>query len=415
MEYGCIGEKLGHSFSKEIHAKLFDYKYELLELRPEELPAFMGAKKFKAINVTIPYKKDVMPFLDEISPRARAIGAVNTIVNKNGKLYGYNTDFGGMKALIEHNGIEIKGKKVLVLGSGGTSLTAFAVAKEMGADTILKVSRTPKDGFITYIEAENQHSDAEVIINTTPCGMYPNIGVSPINLESFKKLSGVVDAIYNPLKSQLVANARKRGIKAAGGLYMLVAQGVFAAEKFTDSTIPEEKILKVYNGILKDKGNIVLIGMPTSGKSTIGAILAQELEMDFVDTDKLITEREKREIPEIIATEGESGFRRIEAEVIAEAAARQNTVIATGGGAILNSKNTEMLSLNGRIYFLDRPLENLAVTADRPLSNDREKLNRLYRERYDIYCKSADVIIKCVQEIRTNVNMIKDDFLKCEF
>ena len=240
MMYGCIGEHLGHSFSKEIHGKLADYDYELKEIAPENLGAFMTEKPFAAINVTIPYKKAVIPYLSEISDRAKAIGAVNTIVNRGGRLQGYNTDFYGMTALAEKTGIEINGKKVLILGTGGTSLTAAAVAEAMGAREILRVSRTGRDGAITYEDALAHHTDAEIIINTTPVGMFPGGGI-PIAPEAFPRLSGVLDAVYNPLRTELVRRAAKMGVPAAGGLYMLVMQAERAYEIFTDRKCPPEK------------------------------------------------------------------------------------------------------------------------------------------------------------------------------
>ena len=415
MEYGCIGEKLTHSFSREIHNKLFDYRYDLIELTQKELDLFMKNRDFKAINVTIPYKQAVIPYLDFIDDSAKLIGAVNTIVNKDGKLWGYNTDFKGMTALILKNDIEIKNKKVLILGSGGTCLTATAVAKDLGAREILRVSRNKKDAFITYDEVYKYHLDAEIIINTTPVGMYPKIGDAPVDVKQFSKLSGIVDAVYNPLCSQLVCDAKLLGIKAVGGLYMLVAQAVFAAEKFMDTDIEQEKIDLVYKEILLSKRNIVLIGMPSSGKSTIGKALAQMLGMKFIDTDELIVKKSGRDIKSIIQEDGEGYFRALECEAVLEAAAYQNTVIATGGGAILNSRNVELLKGNGRLYFLDRPLEKLFVTDDRPLSNDIQKLKRLYDERYDIYHSCADAVVKCVDDINVNIQALKEDFLKCEF
>lgn len=415
MEYGCIGKKLTHSFSKEIHAKLFSYKYDLKELTEDELKVFMSEKNFKAINVTIPYKKDVIPYLYYVDPMALKIGAVNTIVNKDGKLYGYNTDFKGMTALILKNGIEIKDKKVLILGGGGTSATADAVASSLGAKEILRVSRSKKSGFVTYDEVYKNHLDANIIINTTPVGMYPNIDASPIDLERFSDLQGVVDAVYNPLCTALVSKALSLGIKAVCGLYMLVAQAVYAAEKFTNTEISTPKIDSVYKEILLSKKNIVLIGMPSSGKSTIGKKLSDILGMSFVDTDELIVKNAGREIPKIIENDGEAYFRDLESKAVLEAAAKQNTVIATGGGAVLREKNIEFLKMNGRIYFLDRPLNKLLVTSDRPLSNDIEKLKKRYDERYDIYCDLADKRIECVDEIEININAVKDDFLKCEF
>jgi len=412
MEYGCIGEKLTHSFSAEIHAKIFDYKYELLEIEKEKLPEFMRSKNFKAINVTIPYKKDVIPFLDVISEQAEKIGAVNTVVNKDGRLYGFNTDFAGMKALIEYNRIEIKGKKVLILGSGGTSATALAVAKALGARQVFRVSRTKREGFITYPDAQKLHNDAQVIINTTPCGMYPHADESPVDIDLFKKVEAVVDAIYNPLRTTLVSKAKAKGINAVCGLYMLIAQAVFAAEKFTDTSIPTCKIDEIYKMLCVQKENIVLIGMPSSGKSTIGKILAKELNMNFIDTDSVIVEKTGKQITEIFENSSEEEFRRLEAETVKEISSLQNTVIATGGGAVLNPKNTEYLKQNGRIYFLDRPLEKLIVTSDRPLSSDREKLKRRYDERYELYCSAADVRIQCDDSINKNVSLIKEDFLK---
>ena len=415
MEYGCIGEKLKHSFSKEIHAKLFSYNYLICEIERQNLDAFMKKRDFKAINVTIPYKTDVIPYLDFIDEVAEKIGAVNTIVNKNGKLYGYNTDFSGLRALILKNSIEISGKKVLILGSGGTSKTAVAVCESLGASTVLKVSRKAQDGFITYEQAKTVHNDADVIINTTPVGMYPNIDGVPIDVADFKKLSGVVDAVYNPLCTRLVLDAKSQGIKATGGLYMLVSQAVFAAEKFTDSKIPIEKIDEVYNEILLSKKNIVLVGMPSSGKSTIGSALADRLGMNFVDTDTLVVDMEKRSIPEIFENFGEEYFRTVESKAVLEAAKCSNTVIATGGGVILNPHNTELLRQNGKIYFLDRPIDELLVTDDRPLSKNKEKLQKLYNQRYELYLEAADYNLRCDFDVEKNINTIKEDFLKCDY
>ncbi len=410
MIYGCIGEKLGHSFSREIHARLFDYAYELCEIPRGELDAFMTKRDFKAINVTIPYKLDVIPHLYEISDTAKKIGAVNTIVNKDGKLYGYNTDFSGMCALIKRNGMEVEGKKALILGSGGTSKTANAVLEHLGAKEILTVSRTEKDGFISYETAKSLHSDAEIIVNTTPLGMYPNIDGSAIDVGDFPALSGVVDAVYNPLRSKLVTDARKKGIKGVGGLYMLVAQGAFAAEKFTGEKVPEEKIEAVYKSLVLEKQNIVLVGMPGSGKSTIGKILAADLDMNFVDSDEEIVKKTGKTIPQIFSEVGEGGFRKIESEVISEIAKLSHTVIATGGGAVLNSKNTEFLSYNGRIYFIDRPLSSIEATGDRPLSSTAQDLEKRYNERYSIYCACADVHLKCGDDAVKNAEIIKEEF-----
>ncbi len=412
MEYGCIGEKLTHSFSKEIHNLLFDYDYEIKEIARDELGEFMRAKKFKAINVTIPYKQDVIPYLDWISNTAKKIGAVNTIINRDGKLYGYNTDFAGMTALIKLNGIEINGKRVLVLGSGGTSKTAVAVAESLGAKQVVRVSRTAKEDCITYEDAYKNFSDAQVIINTTPCGMYPNIIGEPINLDRFDMVEAVIDAIYNPLCSNLVIKAKNKGIKATGGLYMLVHQAAVAAELFTGTKIDESKTYDVYKKIVATKRNIVLIGMPSSGKSTVGKQLANQLQMQFIDTDKEIEKVAGKTIAEIFKTQGEVAFRDIESQVIAEVAAKQNCIIATGGGAVLREQNITLLKGNGTIYFIDRPLEKLVTTDDRPLSSNRDDLVKRYNERYDIYCNTADKRVENADEIQSVIDTIKEDFLR---
>ena len=415
MEYGLIGEKLGHSFSKTIHSWIADYDYELKEIAKDKLKDFFTNPQFKAINITIPYKQDVMQFLDVIDETAEKIGAVNTVVNKNGKLYGYNTDFSGLKALIEHAIIDIKSKKVLILGSGGTSKTAFAVAESLGAKEIYRVSRSGGDGLITYREAQTIHKDADVIINTTPCGMYPNNYGSAIDVSEFKNLSGVVDAVYNPLNTELVLKAKALGIKSTGGLYMLVAQAVFAAEKFLDKDIDKSQIDSIYNKLFKNKQNIVLIGMPSSGKTTIGKKIADELSLDFFDSDEEIVKNEGREIREVFESDGEKYFRTIESNVIAELSKKQSSVISTGGGAVLDKKNIDRLHQNGFIVFIDRPIELLVSTDDRPLSSNREELEKRYNERYGIYCDSAEYIVKNDCEIEIVINKIKEAFLNENF
>ena len=412
MEYGLIGEHLSHSFSKDIHAKLFDYSYELKEIAGEDLDSFMREKSFRAINVTIPYKQAVMPYLDEIDKGALEIGAVNTVVNRDGRLFGFNTDFSGLRALISRCFPSLSVKQVLILGSGGTSKTAAAVAKDMDAEKVFRVSRSGSDGAVTYEEAYKTHTDADIIINTTPCGMYPKNGETAIDLDKFPRLSGCFDAVYNPLRSALILKARERGIAAEGGLYMLTAQAVFAAEHFTGQTLPEGTIDRVYNEIFSAKQNLVLIGMPGSCKSTLGRMTAAELGFEFLDTDRIITENEGRTPAEIISADGEEAFRKIETAAVKQAAARQSAVIATGGGAILKPENLSALRENGKIIFLDRKVEHLVTSADRPLSSDREKLEARYRERYPIYCAAADRKVTCVKDKEANVKRIKEAFLK---
>ncbi|MBQ5800483.1 MAG: shikimate dehydrogenase [Clostridia bacterium] len=410
MKYGLIGERLGHSFSPELHSRLFGYEYELCELKKDELDAFMKKKDFKAINVTIPYKEAVIPYLDELSERAKKIGAVNTVINKDGRLYGDNTDFLGLLALINRVCPDVKGKKVLVLGTGGTSKTARAVCEHLGASFIYTVSRTKKDGCITYEDAKNLHNDAEVIINATPVGMFPNIGVSPIDLSVFPSLICVVDAIYNPLRTELLLSARRRGISSEGGLYMLVYQGAFAGEKFIDKRLADDKADEVFKSLFKEKENIVLVGMPSSGKSTVGKILSAETGKAFIDTDEEIVKRTGKEISDIFKEKGESYFRLLESEIIKELSLKEGAVIATGGGAILNERNIELLKENGRVYFLDRPLDLLITTSDRPLSSNSADLTKRYNERYSLYCERCDKRIDASGTPEENARIIKEDF-----
>ena len=410
MEYGCIGEHLGHSFSKEIHNALAHYDYMLQELTPEELKVFMTEKNFKAINVTIPYKKDVIPYLYWISDEAKAINAVNTIVNKDGKLYGYNTDFYGLSGLITRQGVSLENKKVAILGSGGTSNTAFAVANSMKALSVLRVSREEKDGYITYDELYEAHNDIEIIINTTPCGMYPNIGKSAVELDKLPCVQAVFDAVYNPLSSKLVLDAKEKGITAVGGLYMLVSQAAYAVEKFIDSPVEVEKVEKIFRNLYKEKMNIILIGMPASGKTTVGKALAEKLSKSFVDTDDLIVEAAGKPIPEIFAQSGEKAFREIESNVIFEISKANKKIIATGGGAVLNKKNIDNLKGNGRVYFINRPLDMLVTTDDRPLSSNRSDLEKRYNERYSLYTEYADVIIDGSGTVEEVAQRIEADY-----
>ena len=388
--FGCIAEHLGHSFSGEIHyligralqdAGLAEpYPYVLQELRPDEVDGFMRTHAFRGINVTIPYKQTVMPYLDELTDIAREIGAVNTIVNRNGRLIGHNTDFYGMNVLLSLADIQIEDKKVLIFGTGGTSKTATAVAKHGGAREILKFSRKAQEGSLTY-DKLSDHFDAEIIINTTPVGMYPNDEESPlpegISLRDFSSLCGVLDAIYHPLRTELVSEALRLGIPATGGLPMLVAQAVAATERFLEREIPTDIVRTVTAAIEAQKQSIVLVGMPASGKTTVGRLLAERLQMPLIDTDEEITRLARATPAEIIRARGESAFREIEAQVICDVIAPQSgVIIATGGGAILRDDNVRRLKRNGKLVFLDRSLDSLETTYDRPLSSDREALRR---------------------------------------
>ena len=405
MKCGCIGKKLTHSFSKEIHAMLADYSYELMELTEEQIPAFFAHKDFDAINVTIPYKQTVIPYLDCVSDVARKIGAVNTIVNRNGRLLGYNTDYYGMKALLEKAGVCVNGKKVLILGTGGTSKTARVLTQDLGAADILLVSRRTSENTVTYAEAVQYHADAQVIINTTPCGMYPDCDAAPIDLAAFPALEGVIDAVYNPLCTNLILQARSRGVKAEGGLYMLVMQAVVAVEKFLDKTIDKTEADRVFAQILAAKENIVLIGMPGSGKSTVGRLLNVP-GFDFIDTDAEIEKRCGCSIRQLIEEKGEKYFRDLESAVISDVSSAGQRIIATGGGAVLREENVRCLRRNGKLYFINADLGRLRATGDRPLANTEEKIKNLFAQRSPIYHAAADVIVPDMPTAREEADYI---------
>lgn len=393
MKYGLIGEHLKHSYSCEIHAQIADYEYELHEIPPSGLGEFLKKREFNAINVTIPYKQDVIPYLDEISDTAKRIGAVNTIVNRNGRLYGDNTDFAGMLALAKHIGVDMKGRKVLILGTGGASKTGYALAEYMGAQSVFYVSRSGKDGSISYEQAVTEHSDAQIIINATPVGMFPKQDGRPIDISAFPKLEGVIDAIYNPLRTNLILDAQERGIPAEGGLYMLSAQAVHASAVFRDIPLDESLVDKAFKSVKNDKQSIVLIGMPSSGKTTVGRILAEKCGKQLADTDEYIVRKIGMPISDFFAKHGEAEFRKIEKETVAELSATGGRIIATGGGAVLDAENVRALKQNGVLVFLDRRPENLIATDDRPLASRRSALEKLYAERYDIYCAAAELHI----------------------
>lgn len=385
QKFGLIGRTLKHSYSKIIHNLLGDYAYDLYEVEPNELEQFVKSKKLKAFNVTIPYKKDVMRYLDRIDQSASLIGAVNTVVNNNGVLTGFNTDFMGMTYMLRRVGIDVKGKKVMILGSGGTCNTAVSVVKYLGAKYILVVSRTGEVNYDNYLE----FNDAEIIINTTPVGMYPNNYACPIDITTFNNLSGVVDVIYNPNTTMLSYHAKQKGIKYTNGLPMLVAQAKYAYEYFFGERKSDVVIEEVLSQILRDTLNVVLVGMAGCGKSTVGKALAKELGYEFIDTDDLIVERVGQDIPTIFKQRGEEYFRDIEKQVVLDVGKMTKKVIATGGGVVKDKENYFALKSNGNIFWIDRKVENLALT-NRPLSKDIETVKKLYAERQPLYSAFAD-------------------------
>lgn len=410
IDYGLIGKKLGHSFSKIIHNQIADYKYDLIELTSDGFREFMTKKDFKAVNVTLPYKQEVIPYLDEMSDAAKAIGAVNCVKCINGKLIGHNTDFDGLFALTKHMGLNLSGKKVLILGTGGTSDTAMAVCNFLSVGSIHKVSRSGKDGSLTYEEATTTYNDAQIIINTTPLGMYPDNYSSPIDLKNFKNLEGVIDVVYNPLRTPLVSQALSLGIKAQGGLYMLIAQAVRASEFFVGNHYDDSVIEEVFERLTKEKTNIVLTGMPASGKSTIGKCLAKALNRDFIDTDKLIEAKTGMSISKIFETYGEEYFRNLETDAVLDAAKNCGAVIATGGGVILKEKNISALKQNGIIFFVDRELSKLIPTKSRPTALNKEAIKKRYDERYHIYRDTCNCVIDNNGTLDDVVNKILEVF-----
>lgn len=384
MEYGLLGEKLGHSFSPQIHRDLAGYDYQLLPTPPEAVEDLFARRAFQGLNVTIPYKRTVMPLCDEIDPRAAAIGAVNTVVNRNGRLTGYNTDIDGFLYMARRAGVDMAGKKVVILGSGGTSRTARAAAGELGAREIVTISRRGEDNYQNL----SRHADAQVLVNTTPVGMYPNWGQSPVSLESFPALEGVLDVVYNPLRTALLLQAEERGLPRSCGLPMLVAQAKRAAELFTGQNIDDSRAEAVLHGLRGQLTSIVLIGMPGCGKTTVGRALAEKLGRTFVDLDEEIVRRAGMPIPEIFAREGEAGFRERESALVREFGERTGLVVSTGGGVVTRRENYIPLKQNGLLLHLRRDPAALP-TDGRPLSQATAP-EELWRRRAPLYAAFAD-------------------------
>ena len=387
MKCGLLGRKLGHSYSPQIHSMLGSYDYALFEKEPEELEAFLRFGDFTGINVTIPYKKEVIPFLDELSPVAQRLGAVNTVIRRpDGSLYGHNTDYFGFRSLVLRTGAAVSGKKALVLGSGGASNTAVAVLQELGAQVIV-ISRSGKNNYDNlYL-----HKDASILVNATPLGMYPATGVSAVELESFPALECVLDVIYNPAKTKLLLDAQRLGIPCANGLWMLVAQAKEAAEYFTGSPISDAVMEPIYQHLSRQMQNIILIGMPGCGKSTIAALLAQKTGRISLDSDDLICRLAGKTIPEIFSQDSEEAFRTLETQALGELCKQSARIISTGGGCVTRPKNLPLLRQNGKVIWLKRDLEKLP-TDGRPLSQ-ANRLTDLYARREPLYAVFSDTSI----------------------
>ena len=405
--YGLLGETLGHSFSPQIHACLGDYEYKLFEVAPEDLGDFLCSGSFEGLNVTIPYKKAVMPYLAEISENAKAIGSVNTItVLPNGTLRGDNTDYDGFLYLVRRSGIAVNGKKALVLGTGGASLPVKKVLSDLGAREIISISRTGENNYQNL----EKHFDADLIVNTTPVGMYPNNLQSPLSLDGFTQLSGVLDIVYNPQKTKLILDAEQRGIPAFSGLTMLVAQAKRAAELFLNTNIDDRKNDEIYETLSRQMKNIVLVGMPGCGKSTVGKALAKRLSRPFFDADQEIVKRAGKSIPEIFQTEGEAGFRKIETEVLFDLCRQSGAVIATGGGAVTVPKNHGILRQNSLVVFINRDIAVLP-TNGRPLSEQND-LHEMFRQRLPLYRAVCDYEVDGNSEIQTVTDRVAEVYAK---
>ncbi len=404
QKFGLIGKTLKHSWSKPIHELFNQYSYDLYEIKENDIESFVNDKSLCGFNVTIPYKKAVIPFLDEIDERAREIGSVNTVVYRNGKKLGFNTDFDGMIYMLNRAKITVKDQNVLILGSGGTSLTAQSVSKFLGAKSVTVLSRS---GEINYDNYQNIANDIGVLINASPVGMYPDNYSLKIDLDYFTNLVGVVDVIYNPQLTLLLHRAKEKNIPYTNGFSMLVAQAKFAMERFLDKKFDNEIIERVIDKLTLDMTNIVLIGMPSAGKTSVGKILAEKLNREFIDTDQEIVKKVGITIPEIFEKFGEDYFRKVEAEVYSEIGKLSGKVISTGGGVVKNKENYFPLKQNGKIFYINRDIDKL-LTDGRPLSKDKETIKKLYLERKDAYEYFADYKIDNNGELNKTIEKIME-------
>ena len=407
MEYGLIGEKLGHSDSHMIHARLADNRYELKEFAPERLDAFIEARNFRGLNVTIPYKQAVMKHCAELSPEAMEVGSVNTlIVRPDGSLFGHNTDIDGFIYMLRRGEIDPAGAKAVILGSGGTSLTARAALTRLGAREIVTVSRK---GPVDYAALYAEHADAEILVNATPVGMYPKNGASPVELDRLPKVRGVADVIYNPEKTALILAAQAKGIPAVSGLSMLVAQAREAAELFAGHAIPAGRVEDIVSEIGAQTLNLILVGMPGCGKSTLGQAVAAALQREFVDCDAEIVRRAGKSIPEIFAQDGEGAFRALESGVLADVCRGHGLVISTGGGAVLRAENRDAMRQNGRVCLIRRALA-LLPRDGRPLSASEDAVARLWEARRAAYETAADFPVENDGTVEEAAEKIREGF-----
>lgn len=403
--YGLLGRRLGHSWSAAIHRDLGLDDYRLIELEQTQLRDFLGREDIGGLNVTIPYKRAVMEFCDGLDPAAEAVGSVNTLIRRGGKLWGYNTDVDGLVYMLRRAEITLEGRKVAVLGSGGASLAAQAAAKREGAREVAVISRTGPDN---YENLPVRHGDAQVLINTTPVGMWPEMDARPVDLTCLPELEAAADVIYNPGRTELLLQAKELGLRRAGGLSMLVAQAVRTEELFFGRPIPEERTEEIIARLRRDRTNVVLIGMPGCGKTTVGRALSELTGRPLADLDEEVVRRAGKTIPEIFREDGEPAFRALERQVLSEFCAREGQVIATGGGTVLRADNRSAMRRTGRVYFLRRDL-SLLPTEGRPLSQ-AGSLEELYRVRRPLYQAAADVVIDNSVGLEETPGLIWRDF-----
>lgn len=403
--FGLLGRKLGHSWSPEIHKQLGSTPYALIEKEPEELASFLQSTGLDAMNVTIPYKKDVIPFCTVISDEAVKLGSVNTLVKRPDGWHGYNTDYFGFCHMLREAGITVGDKKCLVLGSGGASVTVVAALQDLGAKSVTVISRFGPDNY----ENLHRHTDAQILVNTTPVGMYPNNGEAPVTLSDFPLCEGVADLIYNPAMTKLLLDAEALGIPYAGGLTMLVAQAKLASELFRGTTLPDTLIPEITGSLRRKMRSVILIGMPGCGKTTVSKLLSQELDMPLYDADAEIELEAGMPIPEIFAKDDEDGFRRIETQVLQRLGKMTGIILSTGGGCVTREENFPALRQNGFVVWLKRDLR-LLPTDGRPLSQ-AGKLMEMYRIREPLYRKFSHITVDNSGTVEETVQAIKEALL----
>ena len=400
--FGLLGRKLGHSWSPQIHAALAGYEYRLYEAEPEDLDRFLNTTDLAGMNVTIPYKKDVVPYCAALSDAARRIGSVNTLVRRADGWYGDNTDYTGFRYIVERSGVDVRGKKTLVFGTGGASLAVKAALVDLGAEPVVSVSRTGENNYGNL----DRHRDARILVNATPLGMYPDTGAAPVSVADFPACQGVFDVVYNPQRTAFLMDAERHGIPHAGGLGMLVAQAWRSAEQFAGHDIPKSKIEEIMSTLSRQMSNVVLIGMPGCGKSAVGAALAKALDRPFLDADTEIEKAAGCSIPAIFAREGEAGFRKRETAVLARLGKGSGAVLATGGGCVTREENYPLLRQNGVIVWLKRDLSKLP-SAGRPLSQ-QNSAGTLYAQRREKYAAFADIEVDNNGSLADTVSQIME-------